>query len=310
MGLSATSFIQGTEKIQFPFNRCLRIGSVEAPEIWKLVIMSIFSELAVVWQEAGLGFTIDCIYDPCGRVWRKQVTITHFVWADNIYLVAGSLMMLKTMIDSVTAMLQDRGLYWKESSLRYMTNRVEAPASFALQTLSPDGGALPMVVKQVPHMEVLGARIDYKGSTKSAMDYRLDKAETATKKFAALYQLCCTAVGAGLGARTYGGGCMLGRERCWHGSSTSVRGKEKIDSSGGAIVSSWLDRGTAPWGTSLWQQGHSGKYISSPFARCGRAHGPWIMWCNGVVPGAMPCGGTRNPIYVWAVGLMLIQGGR
>ena len=37
--LHACTSIQGTEQVDFDFNSCLRIGSVEAPDIWKFVIL-------------------------------------------------------------------------------------------------------------------------------------------------------------------------------------------------------------------------------------------------------------------------------
>ena len=57
-----------------------------------------FSEFAVLWEESGLGFTIDSMYDSQGRVWRRNVVLTHFVWADNVYLLSNSMDGLKKMV--------------------------------------------------------------------------------------------------------------------------------------------------------------------------------------------------------------------
>lgn len=158
--LHASTSIQGTDQVDFDFNSCLRIGSVEAPDIWKLVILSIFSEVSVLWEESGLGFTIDSMYDPHARVWRTNVVLTHFVWADNLSLLSNSLEGLKKMIQSLSDVLNSKGLFWKSSSLRFLTNRDDTSSSFIFSTMEPLQERVPMVVKHVPHLEVLGARID------------------------------------------------------------------------------------------------------------------------------------------------------
>ena len=56
-------------------------------------------------------------------------------------------------------------------------------SSFMLHTMEPSRAFVPMEVKHVPHMDVLGARIDAKGSTRAAIAFRLQKAESAMRHF-------------------------------------------------------------------------------------------------------------------------------
>ena len=112
--------------------------------------------------------------------------MTHFVWADNVYLLSNSVDGLKKMIQSLSDVLNDRGLFWKPSSLRFMTNCDASLPSFTLHSMEPSRAIVPMEVKHIPHMDVLGARIDGKGSTRAAIAFRLQKAESAMRQFCVL----------------------------------------------------------------------------------------------------------------------------
>ena len=83
---------------------------------------------------------------------------------------------LKKMIQSLSDVLNDKSLFWKPSSLRFMTNCDDPLPSFTLHSMEPSRAIVPRKVKQVPHMDVLGARIDAKGSTRVAIAFRLQKA--------------------------------------------------------------------------------------------------------------------------------------
>ena len=155
----------------------------EAPSIWRLTIYSIFAQLVPLWHESGFGLILDATYDEEGEVRRSDKLITHFVWADNIYFVARSYYMLQKMVQSGSAMLTDRGLYWKDSSLHFMTSNESAPQSFVLNTLNHEKKETCMIVKQVPEMEVLGSLIDSKSNTNAALAHRLAKASNAEKTF-------------------------------------------------------------------------------------------------------------------------------
>jgi len=183
INLPATAGLPGCERVTFPFNKSLKIGSIEAPSIWRLTIYSIFAELVPLWHESGFGLILDATYDESGEVRRSDKLITHFVWADNIYLVARTYFMLQKMVQAVSAMLTDRGLFWKESSLRFMTSKDSTPQSFVLNTLNHEKKETAMIVKQVHEMEVLGSLIDSKGSTGAALSHRLVKASGALWKY-------------------------------------------------------------------------------------------------------------------------------
>ena len=112
-----------------------------------------------------------------------MVVLTHFVWADSVYLLSNSMDGLKKMIQSLSDLLNDKGLFWKPSSIRFMTNCDDSLPSFMLHTMEPSRAVVLMEVKHVPHLDVLGARIDARGSTRAAIALRLQKAESATRQF-------------------------------------------------------------------------------------------------------------------------------
>ena len=80
-------------------------------------------------------------------VWRKSDygvrlggrLYTHCLWADNIYLLAPTANILRAMMQSLTYMLFSRGLFWKLSSLGYMTPLENPPVHLALDVPQPGG---------------------------------------------------------------------------------------------------------------------------------------------------------------------------
>ena len=90
MDLVAKANLPNSDEAQFNFSRCFKQGSNEAPDIWKMVIYSLLSCLVPLWIESDWGFEINCSINEHGRVCRRTCVITHFVWVDNLYLVARS----------------------------------------------------------------------------------------------------------------------------------------------------------------------------------------------------------------------------
>ena len=90
-----------------------------------MVFFFIMACLVPLWIESGLGLHLDSSLHSEGHVVRAPVTLTHSVWADNVWLLASSLGALQQMIASLSAVLADRKLYWKDKSLKVMASTVD-----------------------------------------------------------------------------------------------------------------------------------------------------------------------------------------
>ena len=91
------------------------------------------------------------------------------------------------MIRSLTAMLQEHGLYWKESSLEMLTTRPCGSFGIGIQAMNPDDGKeQTMEVRRVAKMTVSGVMLDSRGSTETAIAHNIGAAERA---IAAIFEI-------------------------------------------------------------------------------------------------------------------------
>ena len=115
------------------------------------------------------------------RIWDSIVTlaktysITHFLWADNIFLVSDTPTGLQTMIDDATQSLFANGILWKASSLRFLVAGDGKPEDHGFACRPPRGEIVPLV--RASNMKVSGEMLDDRDSTSSAAAYRLQCAE-------------------------------------------------------------------------------------------------------------------------------------
>lgn len=191
-----TSFV-GMEVPSFNLNRCFTQGSVEGPQMWKLIIYFLLSNLVPLWQESGWGFTLNDYVSASGEFCSSPRKITHLVWADNIWILADTFPMMEAMVCSLTRYINYYGLVWKEKSLKTMSTRIGGTTDLQLATLDENLEPTEMMILAVNELKVLGTKIDEKGDTASAYLYRLEMAEIAFK--ANHHIICCK--GAGLRAR-------------------------------------------------------------------------------------------------------------
>jgi len=70
-------------------------------------------------------------------------------------------------------------LTWKRSDLKCMSTSMAGICSFGIDTLDDKLCETKMMVEEVSELVVLGCKVDRKGSTWAAVDYRMKKAETA-----------------------------------------------------------------------------------------------------------------------------------
>eukprot|EP00959_Pyramimonas_sp_CCMP1952_P126524 2646362-Pyramimonas_sp.AAC.1 len=76
-----------------------------------------WAEVFRSWDVKGMGYRVEELYGSA----RKELLISHFLWADNVYLVAGSVADLRAMSRDLTIPLFSFGMAWKASSLLFMS---------------------------------------------------------------------------------------------------------------------------------------------------------------------------------------------
>ena len=150
----------------FKFLRGGKQGGVDTPDIFTVVMEFVLGNSVHAWERQGLGFGCDA---------GDGSSITHFIWADNIFLVSGSARGLQAMIDDATHSLYESGLAWKPSSLQYLVAGDGRLEEYRFTCKLPGGQSMPL--ERVFNMKVLGEMLDDRGSTSTAVDYRKQCAE-------------------------------------------------------------------------------------------------------------------------------------
>ena len=91
VGTSCQINVAGLEIPSFDINKCYKQGSIEGPKIWKVIMVHLVSLLLPIWYEQELGFVVDSQVDKFGNVTEIRKVISHFIWADNLWIVADSI---------------------------------------------------------------------------------------------------------------------------------------------------------------------------------------------------------------------------
>lgn len=157
------------------------MGSVEAPPLWRCTMILCLAQLVPLWLESGFGMVLDCVLDKDCELDEVPKVVTHFLWADNVWLLSHNRQTLLKMIQSLGDLLNSKGLFWKPSSLMAMTTRDNEPADMPVMTLRPDGDLVQHNIPMVEEMEVLGTKLHRTGRSSTPLEYRIEKAEKAIR---------------------------------------------------------------------------------------------------------------------------------
>ena len=128
---------------------------------------------------------------------KEKRLLTHFIWADNVWLLASSSTMLKSMISSLTSTLNAKKLVWKSNDLKLLTTSCSGVAGFELETIHENFQSTTMKVHDVQELTVLGTLLTEKGSTIDTMEFRagtcnvLQAPRNSDESFCGLRQAFC-----------------------------------------------------------------------------------------------------------------------
>ena len=154
----------------FTMSRALRTGNKPDPFIFVRIFEECLAELVGVWEAMGIGFHLK----------SQDVHITHTLWVDNLFLLAGSLTEYDFMINALTCLLENRfGWTWKPTSLEMLMVRVPYPHN--TYEVVANGSQLTYQVK--PTMVALGGLLDTDSPHKSLIRYRLSQGDKCFYKY-------------------------------------------------------------------------------------------------------------------------------
>ena len=89
VGLTATCRFEGVETCPFPWNACIRQGSVEAGIQWEKAAKMILMDVVPIWEEMQWGLRLD------------NIVLTHIMWVDGLWLFATDKVILFKMVESI-----------------------------------------------------------------------------------------------------------------------------------------------------------------------------------------------------------------
>ena len=142
-----------------PFNKCERTGDTGAPKRWNWAVEHKFAQVQKNWSVRNFGLRL-------GR-WR----FTHLVWADNMYLLANSIWMLREMLQELSDVMFHDNMFWKPDSLCFLTSGAVVPLNVTIynpETKSRGNVSIPWVESTIQ----LGMRLHSKGSTSATVEHR------------------------------------------------------------------------------------------------------------------------------------------
>eukprot|EP00959_Pyramimonas_sp_CCMP1952_P430107 9008355-Pyramimonas_sp.AAC.1 len=156
----------GTTTVQTPilYTRSEKQGSTDATRKFNATI-SRCMVLAIRACEANdLGIVVE------------GARFTHVLWCDNVYLLARDWEILRKMTNILSTELQTSGLYWKPSSLEYMTSSPNAPAFFEISAEQPDVAQVALKVPRVSVSTQLGSVLTQTGDSTPDVEARISVA--------------------------------------------------------------------------------------------------------------------------------------
>ena len=132
--------IPGVDPVSFRQNTCFKTGGVDSPKLWRMTMKFLMSQLVDKLSESELGLEIDTVCDSKGSIFKGSRRVSHMVFADNVWLLSSSREHLIKMIRSLTELMQEYGLFWKESSLELLTTQPCGSYGIGIQALNPEDG--------------------------------------------------------------------------------------------------------------------------------------------------------------------------
>ena len=160
-----------------------RQGGVRTPDEWKYMLKRGFTKPSKKWTDEGVGFKMS--REGLGEPDSYDV-INLEIFADNIYIFAGSSDQMQVMIDEVTVEMHKMRLRWKPGPMKdgahtgpnYMTagalRKVEENNRQPIH-IQTSKGRKQLEFKN--RLEVLGSLITDDNDDKAAMEFRQAKAE-------------------------------------------------------------------------------------------------------------------------------------
>ena len=136
------------------------MGGTEVPIEFRTLVESATENLVEDWRRRGLGLNLD-------GLWLRL-----FIWADDLYLFASSLGMLRTMYQELTDALEVVHLFWKAESLEYVTSEepdTDLPELFINMKESMEDAKTPNKCTRRLEMSVLGIKIGWGGCAWTAL---------------------------------------------------------------------------------------------------------------------------------------------
>ena len=192
-GVSASIFLPGASPSEhFKYERGVKMGGVDGPDQFNSVLDHAIGPCARRWKEEGRGFKLREDYRrlKTARMERLQedqaidqgIAISHQVWADNFYAYGGTGGELRHILQDATDSLEEKGLFWKQSSLEVIAGTFsELQPGSVMRVQSRLGHVWDFRI--VSSMEVLGVLLDRAGSSMASVRHRIAK---ATKHFYAI----------------------------------------------------------------------------------------------------------------------------
>jgi len=154
----------GVEARNVPYNSGGKQGGCSTPALWRRYLDAAVGKRLVELQHAGVGFTfvVDGVEHCCN----------HFIFADDVWLLAPDFDTLQLLLTETTAGLHRTGLQWKQDEkLRFSANAVAQSVPEELVFQNPSGGEYRAPRKG--SIDVLGHILDVDGQAAVSIGHRL-----------------------------------------------------------------------------------------------------------------------------------------
>ena len=177
---------QGVCSEQIEYNKVVRTGGKEGPALFNIVLEAIWGQLVKTWEQMGYGIKLE------GNGTDKAL-INHFLWADNVKLLAANSHQLSQMVAMMTVTLRRAGMDWKKESLQYAIfglgegqgpSELKCPLTQPVCELAGDPG-LPkplrtmVTLPRCQECEILGVKISATPKGYVTIDHRLEAGRRA-----------------------------------------------------------------------------------------------------------------------------------
>lgn len=151
----------------FPLEKGGIQGGTHTPTLFNLMIEHALSRVVTSWKLADMGFK------TC-----PGKSVSHAMWADNLWLLASSPSELQDMIVMATEAIYAVGFSWKPASLKVLQG-TSCPCK-TFEVPDPKGGVLRFEL--VDSLLVLGAALSWAEGSLCCLEHRLDAGDQVCHK--------------------------------------------------------------------------------------------------------------------------------